>query len=54
MNYGIKKGGKKQYKEFETKKTDKLKDVTEEKFRLKLIDHYHRLLQKVIILYNIL
>ena len=47
LNYGIKKKGPKQFKEFETKKTDKLNDITEKKFRLKLIDHYHRMLQKV-------
>lgn len=47
LNYGKKKKGEKYYKEFDTGKDNKLKDLTEQKFTLKLIDHYHRMLQRV-------
>lgn len=43
----MKKKGAKKYKEFNTK-SGKLNDIAEEKFKIRLIDHYYRLLQKVI------
>jgi hypothetical protein len=48
LNYRTKKKGSNNSKEFETGKSGNIKDITEEKFRLKLIDHYHRMLQNVL------
>jgi len=50
LNYGLVKHGPKKNKEFDTRKIGNVRDETEEKFRLKLIDHYHRMLVNVRIL----